>query len=96
MAKAKTERWVLVTTTHRGVFFGRLAEIGKDSIRLDDAQNCLYWGKTVKGFLGLASHGPDATCRVTRPAPKLQLFGVTSVSECSDASLAAWKICPWS
>lgn len=91
----KPDPYVLVTTQHRGVFFGKLDAQKDGSVTLAEAQNCVYWSQDVKGFLGLASHGPTAGCRITRPAPKLVLYGVTSVTFCSPEAVAAWKATPW-
>ena len=86
---------LIVTTEHKGVFFGlgRLTE--KKIIRLADAQMCVYWSSDVKGVLGLASTGPTKTCRVGPPVPSITLQGVTSIMEVSDVAAAAWKTTPW-
>ena len=89
---------VLVTTEYRGVFFGKFVEDrdnGK-TVVLTDCQNCIRWGESVKGFLGLASAGPDSSCRIGPPAKKTVLYGVTSITECSDAAADAWRSRPWS
>ena len=61
MTKAKNgngaERAVLVTTAHRGVFFGYAHDTAGATIKLRAARNCIYWGPDNKGFLGLASMG---------------------------------------
>ena len=49
---------VLVTTAHRGVFFGYATETDGATIKLRAARNCIYWPAEQKGFLGLASNGP--------------------------------------
>jgi len=41
--KRKLERAVLVTTTHRGVFFGYASKIDGPTIDLRAGRNCLYW-----------------------------------------------------
>lgn len=51
----QAERAVLVTTEHRGVFFGYATETDGETITLKNARNCVYWSSDVKGFLGLAS-----------------------------------------
>ena len=88
---------VLVTTDYRGVFFGKFVE-DRDKGRtvvLADCHNCIYWGSSVRGFLGLASSGPDSSCRIGPPAAKTVLYGVTSISECSDNAVYAWEAQPW-
>ena len=87
---------VLVTTIHRGVFFGTLVEDAGDVVTLDQARCCLYWDQATKGFLGLTASGPNTNCRVGPAAPKLTLRGITSVAVCTPEAIAAWEAAPWS
>jgi hypothetical protein len=86
---------LVVTTEHKGVFFGLGKPSGKKTIRLTEAQMCVYWSSEVKGVLGLAATGPSKTCRVGPPVPAITLQGVTSIMEVSDVAAAAWKATPW-
>lgn len=86
---------VVVTTKHRGVFFGELLEEADETVVLGDAQNCVYWSVETKGFVGLAHAGPQSGSKVTRAAPRLKLFGVTSVVECTPEAAEAWEGAPW-
>ena len=98
MAKTETGkgRAVLVTTAHRGVFFGRLVgEPSKEKVLLTDARNCVYWDTGTRGFLGLASEGPGKGCKVGPAAVEITLWDITSVVVCSDAAIAAWESAPW-
>lgn len=84
---------VLVTTVHRGVFFGRLAEGSKESDKtlvLTGCRNAIYWSGS-RGFLGLASHGPEGGSKIGAMAPRVMLHDVTSVSEVSDAAAKVWE-----
>lgn len=90
------ERAVLVTTAHRGVFFGYATDTNGDSITLKRARCCLYWSADTKGFLGLASSGPTASCRIGPAAPSLDLRDITSVAEVSPEAVKAWEGAPWS
>ena len=90
----KAERAVLVTTTHRGVFFGFATKTDGESIALRAARNCLYWPAENKGFLGLASMGPMKGSRVG-PAADIELRDITCVAEVSTAAIAAWESAPW-
>lgn len=83
---------VLVTTANRGVFFGYAdpADVLKKEMALKNARNCLRWGTSMKGFLGLAEFGPDKDCRIGATAPTLNLQNITSVAECSEKAAAAW------
>ena len=74
MAKTK-ERAVLVTTAHRGVFFGYATNTDGATIALRSARNCIYWPIEQKGFLGLATAGPLKGSRIGpagsgQPLPK--------------------------
>ena len=87
---------VVITTQHRGVFFGyannsRLASDG--IIELKNARNCIYW-RGIKGFLDLAANGPTKECRIG-PAANIELSGVTCIAVCTDIAAAAWEKAPW-
>jgi hypothetical protein len=88
------ERAVLVTTAHRGVFFGYAAETAGPTIKLRAARNCLYWSIENKGFLGLAADGPTKNARVG-PAADIELRDITCVAECTDAAVDRWEAAPW-
>jgi hypothetical protein len=94
MAKSQS-RPVLVTTAHRGVFFGYATNTDGSTIKLTRARNCVYWSSDVKGFLGLAANGPSASCRVG-PAADIELRDVTSVSEVSAPAVERWEAQVWS
>ncbi len=87
-------RPVLVTTAHRGVFFGYADKTDGLTVKLQRARCCLYWSTDVKGFLGLAATGPTASCRIG-PAADIELRAVTSVVEVSETAAAAWEASPW-
>jgi len=91
----KTERAVLVTTEHRGVFFGYTSDTSGDAIALRAARNCIYWPSSNKGFLGLASEGPHKGARVG-PAADIELRKITAVAACTPEAVAAWEAAPWS
>jgi len=89
-------RKVLVTTLHRGVFFGTLDSQDGDKATLIEARNIVYWSAATKGFLGLAATGPAPGSRVGPAVPRLELAGVTSVTDCTPAAIAAMEAGPWS
>jgi hypothetical protein len=93
--KSNGERAVVVTTQHRGVFFGYTDDTTGAIITLRAARNCLYWSAEQKGFLGLASMGPVRGCRVG-PAVDLELRDITSVAACTPEAVKAWEAAPWS
>ena len=84
---------VLVTTQHRGVFFGFAdpAKIGERSFALKRCRCCISWASSIGGFLGLSSKGPDSNCRIGTEAVEVLLHDVTSVTQCTEAAVAAWN-----
>jgi hypothetical protein len=93
-SKNGKERAVLVTTTHRGVFFGYADETDGTTIKMRGARNCIYWSSDVKGFLGLAATGPTKNCKIG-PAADIDVRDITCVAECTDEAVKAWEAAPW-
>ncbi len=93
-AKEK-EQAVLVTTAHRGVFFGYATDTSGATIKLRAARNCIYWSTETKGFLGLCATGPDKKCKIG-PAANIELRDITCVGEVTPEAVAAWESAPWS
>lgn len=84
---------VLVTTAHRGVFFGYAEPdaIGGKTITLVNCRNCISWSADIGGFLGLASVGPSKSCRIGSLAPlPVLLHDITSVSQVTSMAADAW------
>lgn len=96
MATTK-KRPAVVTTEHRGVFFGTLTAEDSEArtVTLTDAQMCVYWAADVRGVLGLAATGPSKKSKVTPPVPKLALTGTTAVMDATDEAVTAWRSRPW-
>lgn len=94
MPTKKAEKYVLVTTEHRGVFAGYATDTDGETIKLRQARNCVYWSAAVKGFLGLAATGPDAACRIG-PAADLELRKITAVAAVTPEAQAKWLAAPW-
>lgn len=92
---AKKERAVMVTTEHKGVFFGYAASTDGETIKLRAGRLCLWWSREVKGFMGLAATGPNASCRIGPPAD-ITLRKITAVLEVSPVAVKAWESAPWS
>ena len=88
------ERAVLVTTAHRGVFFGYASETSGETIKLRAARLCVSWVADLHGFMGLASHGPRKGCRIGPPAD-IELRAITSVTEVSPEAVDAWEKGIW-
>ena len=93
---ARARKAVVVTTVHRGVFFGYLHSKDGDTVVLTQARNCLYWHKSVHGFLGLAKDGPNAECRVGPAVDRLDVYGVSTIANCTAKAISAWQGEPWS
>jgi hypothetical protein len=92
--KNKQERAVLVTTAHRGVFFGYATDTDGEMIKLRAARLCVYWIADLHGFMGLASHGPRKGCRIG-PAADIELRAITSVAEVSAEAAAKFEEGMW-
>jgi hypothetical protein len=94
MKKETKERAVLVTTVHKGVFFGYASETGGATIKLRAARLCVYWTTDLRGFMGLASVGPGSGCKVGPPAD-IELRDITAVVEVSAPAVEKWECGPW-
>lgn len=86
---------VLVTTAHRGVFFGYAVDTNNKTIKLTTARNCIYWPSSVGGFVGLATNGPNKETKVGPAAEEMTLHDVTAVLKCSDTAEKAWLTANW-
>lgn len=89
---------VVVSTAHRGVFFGYLPEGANPadrSLLLFRCRMCVYWSADVKGFNGLAVTGPLKNCRVGPAAGQALLHDVTAVIPASTQAERAWEAEPW-
>lgn len=88
--KEKKERPVIVTTAHRGVFFGYAADTDGETISLKRSRLCIYWSADLRGFMGLASHGPNNSCKIG-PAADITLRSITAVLEVTPEAEAKWN-----
>lgn len=87
-------RPVIVTTAHRGVFFGYADKTDGETIKLNRSRLCVYWSADCKGFMGLAANGPTKSCKIG-PAADIELRNITAVLECTPAAVEAWESAPW-
>jgi hypothetical protein len=94
-SKKNQERAVVVTTAHRGVFFGYATDVDGEIIKLRAARCCLTWSTEIKGFIGLAATGPSKNCRIG-PSADMEVRAITSVISCTPEAVAAWEAAPWS
>jgi len=90
------KRAVLVTTQHRGVFFGYVENNNcPTEITLSRARNCVYWESALRGVFGLAAQGPSSQCRVGPQVEEQTLYDITSVSTVSTDAVEKWESGPW-
>ena len=84
-------KYVIVTTLHRGVFFGRLTahDAAAHTATLENCKMAIYWG-TTRGLFELADTGPTKKSRISAEAPKVNLNGVTAVVDCTQDAVAVW------
>ena len=87
---------VIVTTSHRGVFFGYGIPSDAPTIRIERARMVVYWSADTKGVLGLAANGPSAACKIGPQVRAITLLGVTSVIEVSEEAALRMEDAPWS
>ena len=83
-------RPVIVTTSHRGVFFGYADDTRGDQVVLTDARMAIRWG-TTGGILQLAQTGPTKLSKIGSPAPRIELRSITAVIDVTTEAEAAWK-----
>jgi len=88
------ERAVIVTTAHRGVFFGYATKTDADTIDLKRARLFVYWSSDIRGFMGLASVGPSKSCRIGPPAD-IELRAITAVVSVTPEAAKKWEGAPW-
>lgn len=88
--KATKERPVICTTAHRGVFFGYATDTNGETISLKRSRLCIYWSADLRGFMGLASHGPNSSCKIG-PAADITLRSITAVLEVTPEAEAKWN-----
>jgi hypothetical protein len=86
----KKERPVVVTTAHRGVFFGYADDTEGETIFLKRSRLCLYWSADLRGFMGLAAVGPNGSCKIGLAAD-ITLRSITAVMEVTPEAEAKWN-----
>lgn len=95
MSESKT-RPVVVTTAHRGVFFGYTADADDaETIRLERARMCVYWPAANHGVLGLAERGPLSEARVSPAVQRITLRNITAVIAVTPEAAERWEAEPW-
>ena len=92
---SEKSRPVIVTTAHKGVFFGYAEDTAGATIKLQRARLCVYWSADLRGFMGLASSGPNRNCKIGPPAD-IELRDITAVLEVTPEAVTKWESAPWS
>lgn len=87
---------VVVTTSHRGVFFGYGVPSAAETIRIENARMVVYWSSDVRSVVGLAANGPSTSCKIGPAAPGITLRDVTAVIECTAEAAQKFEDCKWS
>lgn len=97
MTNRNDSRPVLVTTAHRGVFFGYLmGEPSKAQVVLNRARNVTYWDAATRSFMGLAGQGPSPQCRISPAAgDSTTLYDITAVVGCTPEAVEKFEVGPW-
>lgn len=89
----QTKRPVIVTTEHKGVFFGYAEDTEGETIKLTQARMCLYWCADVGSFMGLAAVGPLNGSKVGRRAD-ITVRNITAVLEMTETAVKCWEAFP--
>jgi len=85
-------RPVIVTTEHRGVFFGYAEDTRGTTIDLKKARMAIRFG-TTRGIMELCETGPTSSSKVSARAD-LEVRKITAVFEVSEAAVKAWEAAP--
>ncbi len=80
---------VIITTSFRGVYYGRLVRKRGNECLLADARMVIYWG-TSNGVDQLAATGPTDRTKAGAKVPLVRLFGLTSIALATGDAEAAW------
>ena len=91
----KTNQPLLVTTQHKGVFFGYGERSDASTIELTKARMAIYWSSDCRGVLGLATTGPTKGCKIGPAVNVITLRDVTAVVEVTEEAASAWEKQPW-
>ena len=84
---------ILVTTEHRGVFYGEVPvdqDMNARTMALNNARMAIKWG-TTKGVAQLAHTGPTSDSKIGSPANLPALHDITAVWEVTDEAREKWN-----
>lgn len=84
---------VILTTEHRGVFFGQVADDADLTTKtlkdIKNARMAISFG-TTKGIMELAETGPTSNSKIGAPADIEVLHDITAVISVSDEAREKW------
>ena len=83
---------ILVTTAHRGVFYGEVPDeqdLTQTTMALKNARCAIYWN-TKTGVAELAELGPNSKSKIGAKADIEALHDITAVWSISDKAKEAW------
>lgn len=89
MTKKVSKRPVIVTTEHKGVFFGYADDTTGATVNLKRARMAIYFG-TTRGVMELAETGPTDKSRISARAD-LELRKITAVLEVTQEATSRWE-----
>ena len=84
---------VLVTTVHRGVFCGEIADdqdLSLKTMPLFNARMAIYWA-TTRGVMELAETGPNSKSKISARADIPALHDITAVFAVTPEAWAKWN-----
>lgn len=84
---------ILVTTQHRGVFFGMVPDdqdMTAKTMALKGARCAIYWN-TTKGVAELAEDGPNSGSRIGAAADIEALHDITAVWNVQPEAVEKWQ-----
>lgn len=83
---------VIITTSHRGVFYGHIpatTKISAETVKMKGAKMAIYWG-TTKGLFELANTGPTDKSKISLPAD-MEVNAITAIIDVTPEAEAAWS-----
>ncbi len=84
---------VLVTTKHRGVFAGLIADnqdLAATDMPIQSARMAIRFG-TTKGLMQLAETGPTDKSKISAPADIPMLHDITAIFAITDKAWEQWN-----
>lgn len=89
-AKSKAPRPVIVTTEHRGVFFGYATDTSGSEIHMTNVRMPIKFG-TTRGLLELSDTGPTHKSLVSARAERMEIRKITAVIDVAPEAVKAWE-----